>query len=154
MATAASRPTPMHLWIVGILSLLWNAFGACDYTMTEMGNLAWFQMMGLGAEELAEPPLQLDVDLLRAADEAHRGHPVAPAVERLVGGGDHRRVVGEAEVVVGAEVDQLRAGEADVAALGRGDRPLRLAQPGGVDLRQLRRDLRADLAEHRVSSSR
>ena len=53
MATAASRPTPMHLWIVGILSLLWNAFGACDYTMTEMGNLAWFQMMGLGADELA-----------------------------------------------------------------------------------------------------
>ena len=53
MATVAARPTPMHLWIVGFLSLLWNAFGACDYTMTEMGNLAWFEMMGLGAEELA-----------------------------------------------------------------------------------------------------
>jgi len=43
----------MHLWIVGILSLLWNCFGAADYTMTELGNLAWFEMMGLGAEELA-----------------------------------------------------------------------------------------------------
>jgi len=44
--------TPKHLWVVGILSLLWNAFGAADYTMTELGSLAWFQMMGLGAEEL------------------------------------------------------------------------------------------------------
>lgn len=26
--------TPFHLWIVGILSLLWNAGGAIDYVMT------------------------------------------------------------------------------------------------------------------------
>ena len=30
--------TPVHLWIVGGVSLLWNAFGAFDYTMTKMGN--------------------------------------------------------------------------------------------------------------------
>ena len=53
MATAPVAATPKHLWVVGILSLLWNAFGATDYTMTETGNLAWFEMMGLGAEELA-----------------------------------------------------------------------------------------------------
>ncbi len=53
MATAQSVPTPTHLWIVGLLSLLWNAFGAADYTMTELGSLAWFEMMGLGPEELA-----------------------------------------------------------------------------------------------------
>jgi hypothetical protein len=53
MATVQQVRTPAHLWVVGILSLLWNAFGACDYTMTELGNLAWFEMMGLGAEELA-----------------------------------------------------------------------------------------------------
>ena len=28
-------------------------FGAADYTMTELGSLAWFEMMGLGSEELA-----------------------------------------------------------------------------------------------------
>ena len=28
--------TPIHLWIVGILSLLWNAGGAVDYTMTKL----------------------------------------------------------------------------------------------------------------------
>lgn len=26
--------TPIHLWIVGVLSLLWNAGGAIDYVMT------------------------------------------------------------------------------------------------------------------------
>lgn len=53
MATAYSGPAPKHLWVVSILSLLFNCFGATDYTMTQMGNLAWFEMMGLGAEELA-----------------------------------------------------------------------------------------------------
>jgi hypothetical protein len=53
MATAQPVPAPTHLWVVGILSLLFNAFGAADYTMTQLGNLAWFEMMGLGAEELA-----------------------------------------------------------------------------------------------------
>jgi hypothetical protein len=53
MATVQPAPTPWHLWGVGILSLLWNAFGATDYTMTELGSLAWFEMMGFGAEELA-----------------------------------------------------------------------------------------------------
>ncbi len=28
--------TPLHLWVVGIVSLLWNAFGAFDYVMTKL----------------------------------------------------------------------------------------------------------------------
>lgn len=28
--------TPVHLWIVGILALLWNAMGAFDYVATQM----------------------------------------------------------------------------------------------------------------------
>jgi hypothetical protein len=34
MREAVSARTPAHLWIVGILSLLWNCFGAYDYFMT------------------------------------------------------------------------------------------------------------------------
>jgi hypothetical protein len=34
MQQAVSARTPAHLWIVGILALLWNCFGAYDYTMT------------------------------------------------------------------------------------------------------------------------
>jgi hypothetical protein len=30
--------TPIHLWIVGVVSLLWNAFGAFDYIMTQTEN--------------------------------------------------------------------------------------------------------------------
>ncbi|WP_342076320.1 hypothetical protein [Yoonia sp. SS1-5] len=30
--------TPIHLWIVGVLSLLWNAGGAFDYIMSQTEN--------------------------------------------------------------------------------------------------------------------
>ena len=53
MATALPSATPKHLWLVGILSLLWNGFGAYDYVMTEMGDLAYFEMMGMGQAELS-----------------------------------------------------------------------------------------------------
>ena len=29
--------TPVHLWIVGVLSLLWNSMGAFDYLATQLG---------------------------------------------------------------------------------------------------------------------
>jgi len=53
MATAFSGSTPKHLWLVGILSLLWNAVGAVDYTMSELGNTAYLESMGFGPEEQA-----------------------------------------------------------------------------------------------------
>jgi len=34
----AIEKTPMHLWIVGGLATLWNAFGCYDYVMTRMRN--------------------------------------------------------------------------------------------------------------------
>jgi hypothetical protein len=30
--------TPLHLWIVGALAVLWNAFGCFDYLMTQTRN--------------------------------------------------------------------------------------------------------------------
>ena len=39
--TAEARATPVHLWIVGILSLLWSCFGAYDYWMSHMRNAAY-----------------------------------------------------------------------------------------------------------------
>ena len=39
MATTAESRTPVHVWIVGILSLLWSCFGSYDYTMTRMRNM-------------------------------------------------------------------------------------------------------------------
>jgi hypothetical protein len=36
--------TPWHLWVVGGLSTLWNAFGCFDYVMTETRNEAYLSM--------------------------------------------------------------------------------------------------------------
>ena len=33
--------TPRHLWVVGVIALLWNAGGAMDYIMTETRNEAY-----------------------------------------------------------------------------------------------------------------
>lgn len=35
-----ANKTPWHLWLVGVLSLLWNAFGCYIYTMTMMRDPA------------------------------------------------------------------------------------------------------------------
>jgi fucose permease len=35
-ASSTAGATPKHLWVVGILALIWNAFGAFDYVMSQM----------------------------------------------------------------------------------------------------------------------
>lgn len=37
--------TPVHLWIVGILALLWNCIGPYDYVMTRMRNTDYLASM-------------------------------------------------------------------------------------------------------------
>jgi hypothetical protein len=40
-----SRAVPIHLWIVGILSLLWSGFGSYDYVMTRQRNTDYLASM-------------------------------------------------------------------------------------------------------------
>jgi hypothetical protein len=40
-AVSTQSGTPWHLWAVGIVGLLWNAFGAYDYLMTQTENAAY-----------------------------------------------------------------------------------------------------------------
>jgi hypothetical protein len=40
---AGAARTPKHLWVVGILTLLWNAVGAFDYLMTQTRNEAYMK---------------------------------------------------------------------------------------------------------------
>lgn len=42
----ARAGTPTHLWIVGVLSLIWNCFGAYDYLMTRLRNTDYLSQMG------------------------------------------------------------------------------------------------------------
>ena len=54
---ATDRPVPPgHFWAVAAVSLLWNSFGALDYTMTQLRNPAWIG--------------QIDADMLAKLDAA------------------------------------------------------------------------------------
>lgn len=49
--TKVPASTPWHVWIVGVVALLWNAMGALDYTMTETRNASY--MKNFTPEQLA-----------------------------------------------------------------------------------------------------
>ena len=50
---SSDRSTPWHLWAVGVVSLLWNAFGAYDYTMSKVSPQSYFHQMGLSDASVA-----------------------------------------------------------------------------------------------------
>ena len=43
--------TPWHLWVVGIIALLWSTMGAMDYVMTQLRDEAY--LSGFTPEQLA-----------------------------------------------------------------------------------------------------
>lgn len=48
-ATPGASPVskaPWHLWVVGVVSLLWNGFGAFDFVMTTTRGEAYMREMG------------------------------------------------------------------------------------------------------------
>ncbi|WP_370032945.1 hypothetical protein [Qipengyuania mesophila] len=46
---------PWHLWVVGLVSLLWNAFGGYDYTMSQLRDPAYLEAtmgpMGMSVDQ-------------------------------------------------------------------------------------------------------
>jgi len=38
---AGVEPTPWHLWVIGVVALVWSAMGALDYVMTQTRNEAY-----------------------------------------------------------------------------------------------------------------
>ena len=74
----------------------------------------------LGAQETGQPRLELAMNALSTADKTHRSAAVTKAVERAVSGGEHGGMIGEPQVVVGAQVDDLGpAGDLNDGALRR-----------------------------------
>ncbi len=96
---------------------------------------------------------ELAVEIERAADEADRGHAEAVAVEAIAGRGNDVGMVGEAEVIVGAEVDHAAAiAEADAARLRCSDQPFALEQALSVDVCKGRGDMVEKPGLHGISS--
>lgn len=50
MNSIARTAAPWHLWVVGILTLLWNSVGVMSYMMTELGQLA---SLGMTPDQIA-----------------------------------------------------------------------------------------------------
>ncbi|MEQ7155653.1 hypothetical protein [Brevundimonas aurifodinae] len=47
MSASSGAKVPWHLWVVGSVGLLWNAFGCIDYTMTALQGEVWLRQMGM-----------------------------------------------------------------------------------------------------------
>lgn len=56
MSDRIRAKAPVHLWIVGILALAWNAFGSFDYLMTRTQGAAYIQSMmpGVNAQAMMD----------------------------------------------------------------------------------------------------
>ncbi|HEX8568849.1 MAG TPA: hypothetical protein VF699_02855 [Caulobacteraceae bacterium] len=52
MGSRAGR-RPWHLWVVGVVAVLWNGFGAYDYTMTNLQGDPYLRSMGITDAQLA-----------------------------------------------------------------------------------------------------
>ncbi|GGD98086.1 hypothetical protein GCM10011515_17340 [Tsuneonella deserti] len=51
--SSGSERAPWHLWVVGVLSLLWNAMGAFDYSMTHLRGDEYLRQMGMSDDVVA-----------------------------------------------------------------------------------------------------
>ena len=81
-----------------------------------------------GAEEARQRRLELLVHRLRTADEAHRGHAVTETVDCPVRGFANRRMAGKSQVIVSAQVDDVRVVGANLPGLRAGDHPFGLEE--------------------------
>ena len=52
-ADAPRATAPWHYWVVSVLSIVWNAFGAYDYFMSKTGGDAYLKKMGENDAQIA-----------------------------------------------------------------------------------------------------
>ena len=53
MNDASANKAPTSFWAIAGLSLLWNAFGCYDYTMTKLDGEKYMRAMGMSDEAIA-----------------------------------------------------------------------------------------------------
>ncbi len=50
---SAGSATPWHLWVVGLIAVLWNGFAGYDYIMTNTEGDAYLRRMGMTEAQIA-----------------------------------------------------------------------------------------------------
>jgi len=50
--TSAAKPGWLF-WLVAVISLVWNGYGAVDYTMSHLQGEAWYRQMGMSDAVIA-----------------------------------------------------------------------------------------------------
>ncbi len=102
-------------------------------------------------EKVRNGGFKLLVEILGATDKAHGGHAEAPLLHGLLRSLDKARGVGEAEIVVGAEIQRLASVlKSDLCALGGGYVPFILVESGILDRGQLFLKMFLEIAVHNV----
>ena len=101
-------------------------------------------------EEARDGCFEFLVEVLGAADEAHRRHAVATCVHGRLGCADQARVVGKTEVVVGAEVEHRFSAHIDFRLLRAADETFVLVQTGFANGGQLRLEVLLEFTVHRL----
>lgn len=104
-----------------------------------------------------EPRLKRAVDVLRPANEPDRGHAVPIGLHRRLRGSNQTGIIGQPQIVVGAEVQKLAPRHLDMRALRPVDQPLSLHQPFGLDPlkhgSQMRQERRPPTFRHTTTPS-
>ena len=92
-------------------------------------------------EVFCDSPFKLAVQGLGAADEAHRRHAKTVGFQCAARGRDDLGMIGEAQIVVGAQIDHFASADADASALRPFDQPFVLIEPVGLDLSERRAEV-------------
>ena len=104
------------------------------------------------AEVVGDRAFELFVDVLRAADEADRGEAEAPVVEAATSRRDNLRMVGQAEIVISAEVHHVLVVNPNGRLLGRFDAAFRFVKPLGFQVVELGTQMRVQGARKHMGS--
>lgn len=54
MQDTRTAKAPWHLWVVGLVAVLWNSIGAYDYVMTMYGGMDYLRQAGMSEAFVAE----------------------------------------------------------------------------------------------------
>ena len=104
-----------------------------------------------GAQEFAQTGFEILVHALRSADEPDRSQAVAPAIERRMRRRNHLRMLGQAQIIIRAQVQHFAPlADADMGILRREQNPLLLVRARGANRVELLAEMLAERVVHNL----